>query len=183
MVRKRGSFSERTRAVGNALYSSMKSLTRGPRGKSTKKIGPMPDTPSEFIENKKKLQERMWLPGLSADSIDLNTKVLQDMRKKTSATMRTECNLLYGTASSMKGSDSYLFAIAKTPGLLIGVYELSNYADGVLFKRVCDHPVQELLKHRLLPATWPQKYEPFNRFGGSRKLPHGTSVRDVVSAK
>ena len=91
--------------------------------------------------------------------------------------MRTECNLLYATASSMKGSDSYLF----------GVYELSNYdcADGVDFKRVCDHPVQELLKQfqRLLPATWPQKYEPFNRFGGSRRVPHGTSVRDVVSAK
>ena len=140
----------------------------------------MPATPFEFIENKKSLHVRIWLPGLSADSINLNARVLQEMRKKTSATMRTECDFLYAAASSMKGPDPYLFAIANPPGLLIGVYELSNYADGVDFKRVCDRPVQELLKQRLLPATWPQKYEPFNRFGGSRKLPHGTSVRDVV---
>ena len=65
MFRNRGSFLERTRAVGNALYSSMKSLTRGSRTKSTKEIGMIPANPSEFIENNKCLQERIWLPGLT----------------------------------------------------------------------------------------------------------------------
>ena len=82
------------------------------------------------------------------------------------------------------GAVSHLCGIVKGGDTLIGLYEVSDDKGGVLFKRVCDHPVRELLRLQILPvdsAAWPTKYEPFGTYGGSRKLPSRASAADLMA--
>ena len=81
-----------------------------------------------------------------------------------------------------------LVGIAKgdgSVGVLIGLYEAEDSKDGVLFKRVCDFPVTELIRHQTLSsagADWPSTYEPVNRYGGNRKLPSRASAAALTVA-
>lgn len=80
------------------------------------------------------------------------------------------------------GSTIPLLGMVKS-GILVGLYDIEDYpGGGALFKRVCDHPVGELLRHEALPRDWPKKYEPVNRYGGSRKMPSRHSAADLMAA-
>lgn len=75
-----------------------------------------------------------------------------------------------------------LVGIAKADAL-IGLYEVEDSKDGILMKRVCDHPANELVRLELLStdAGWPKKYDPINRYGGNRKLPSRASAADLTA--
>lgn len=157
----------------SSIFGSIRNMAN--RGKATPKVAP--SAPQEFHVGKK-LAEKFWLPGQKAATFDVSAAVLQNMRRATSKRLGGECCLVSAKASSMTGGDSHLLCITKA-GVIIGLYEVSDYADGALFKRVCCHPVREMIRNNLLPAEWPKKYEPVNSYGGSRKLPSRGSVRDI----
>ena len=94
-----------------------------------------------------------------------------------------ECYLKHAHVTTYGTSDLHLVGLGKkNKDILVGLYEMEDYRDGVLFKRVCDQPTREMLRlGKLSPSDgWPRKYEPPNRYGGSRKLPSDKSVGDLM---
>ena len=147
--------------------------------KKTVTPGKTTDAQTELIVGKK-LSERMWIPNLALDAVDVRSPELDAVRTKASSAFG-ECTLFAAKAMATSGT-TMLVGISKVqPFVLLGVYELSSELDGVLFKRVCDRPARDLLKAGVLPGDWPVKYEPPNGFGGNRKLPSRTSVKDILS--
>jgi len=148
-------------------------------GKKPVTPGKTSDAQTELIVGKK-LSERMWIPNLALDSVDASSPELDAVRTKASSAFG-ECRLFVAKAMATSGTTK-LVGIAKVqPPVLLGVYELSSELDGVLLKRVCDRPARDLLKAGVLSGDWPVKYEPPNGFGGNRKLPSRTSVKDILS--
>lgn len=139
------------------------------------------DAPAELVKGKK-LSERMWISGLAMDTIDVKSRELDAIRTKASSSFGGECALFVAKCNATSGATTLLGIAKADPPVLLGVYELTPEMEGVLFKRVCDRPARDLLKASVLPGDWPTKYEPPNAFGGARKLPSRTSVRDILSS-
>lgn len=138
--------------------------------------------PANLLDGKK-LSERMWVPGLAVETVDVTSAEFDAIRTKASSSFGGECTLHVASCNTTSGSGAAtLVGLARDGVLLLGVYELSAELDGVLFKRVCDRPARDLLKAGVLPGDWPVKYEPPNAYGGARKLPSRTSVKDIMSS-
>ena len=127
------------------------------------------------------MAREMWLPGLQAATANVDSDQLKQVVRQTAAALGGDCRMMSAHGSNFIGADVHLIGIARN-NILIGVYEMEDYADGVLFKRVCDGPVRELIRLGKLPTPpeWPSNYEPVNRFGGSKKLPSRCSVADMM---
>lgn len=143
-----------------------------------------PPTAAQTLAQGKKVAERMWLPDLQVETIDVNASQLQQVARQLSSSLGGECRMIgpLHMAAPM-GRTSHLVGFAKED-YLIAMFEVEDKMDGVLFRRVCDHPVRELLRLEALPdnSEWPKKYEPVNSYGGSRKLPSRASAADLIEA-
>ena len=138
-----------------------------------------PNAPSELASGKK-LQERMWVPNTKMETLDVKSDELDAVRLKAASSFGGECSLHAAKIHATTG-EAMVAGLAKD-GKLLGIYELNDEMGGVLFRRVCDRPARDLVKAGVLPSDWPSKYEPPNPFGGNRKLPSSTSVKDILSA-
>ena len=152
------------------------------RSVKSKKVRPMSSEASELAVGKK-LSERMWVEDLQLDAIDVKSPELEAVRLKASKSFGGDCALHSAKCMATTGSGTTVLVGLSKGDTLIGVYELSTEMNGVLFKRVCDRPVRDLLTAALLPEGWPRKYSPPNSYGGNRKLPSSTSVKDILSAQ
>lgn len=140
-----------------------------------------PDNRPQPLIQGKKLTERIWLPDLKAETLDVNSSQLQNLARQVTVAIGAECRLVATHMSSSKGAPSHLLGLAKAD-ILIGMYEAENNKDGILLRRICDHPVREFVRLDILPSTaeWPKKYEPLNTYGGNRKLPSRASAADLM---
>ena len=103
----------------------------------------------------KKLANEFWLPGLQAATMDTDSDIIQSKARQASASFGGECHMLAIHNSTYSGQETHLVGLVRN-GILIGLYEVSDYSNGALFKRVCDHPVRELVRLGKLSASWPR---------------------------
>ena len=162
----------------NAVGSRLRRLSVA-LGMRSAAVAPLSAPPPQDLHVGKKLANEFWLPGLQAATVDINSDQLKAKARQASSAFGGEVHLLATHNSTYTGPEAHLVGLSKS-GVLIGVYEVSDYSCGVLFKRVCDHPVQELVRLGKFPAEWPRKYEPVNTRGGSRKLPSRISAKDLL---
>ena len=158
------------------------SLMFRPSGRKSSVVSPA-QAPQQLVGKDKKLAAEMWLPNLRSATIDVSSDQIMQVARQTSATFGGDCRVHAAHHSTYAGAEVHLVGLVRNGAAIIGLYELSDYADGVLFKRVCDVPASELVRQAKLPADWPKKYEPVSTKGGSRKLPSSASVRDVLEAR
>ena len=150
-------------------------------GKRT--VQPASDAPSEIISGRT-LAERMFISGVELSTLDEQSEEILAIQHKAASVLGRDCRMRVATLNTISGKQ-VVVGISKGEGIaetLLGVYELNTEMDGVLFRRVCDRPVQEMCKASIMPEAWPRKYKPVNTFGGNRKLPSRTSVRDIFSS-
>jgi hypothetical protein len=144
-------------------------------------VAPQPMTETDLVKGKK-LARELFIPEQHAETVDLSSGQMRQLASKSSKALGGECSLLVTHNATYVGTDMHLLGIVKA-NVLIAVYELSDYADGLLMKRVCDNVAKELIRNGKLPTKdWPKKYDPVNTFGGSRKLPSGVTTRDLMDA-
>jgi len=172
----------------NALASGSfkRSLSRRFSFRSPKVLPPGPPSGPQNILEGKKMAKQMWIrgtPTYEVESMRPNDEKLSALAQQLSERFRDECSIFITQRGTYGGSETHLVGISKGRAL-IAVYEVHNQWEGVMFKRVCDQPVRELLRLGKLPVppagNWPEKYEPVNTFGGNRKLPSRSSVKDIM---
>ena len=150
-------------------------------GRTQQKPSTVTPVPAQDFLVGKRLASELWIPGQKAEDVDVNSDQIKVKERQMASSLGGECKMLATHHATCTGADTHLVGVSRN-GVLVALYELSDNADGVLFKRVCDHPVRELLRLGTLPATWPKKYQPINTYGGSRKLPSTVSSRDLLEA-
>ena len=77
----------------------------GLRGKSAKKV--LPSTEAAFLVGKN-LTERLWLPDMTAETVDLKAGSLCQAVTKVSETLGTQCHLLYVNMITSKGKSTHV---------------------------------------------------------------------------
>ena len=77
----------------------------GVRTKSFKKV--LPSTEAAFMSGKN-LTERLWLPGMVANTIDVNADQLQQSLRSVSQTLGTKCHLLCAHMLNAKGKTTHV---------------------------------------------------------------------------
>ena len=130
----------------------------------------------------KKLKDTMWLSGATLATVTLAS--LEEARVKTEKALGAETKL--GLIKCVREDSETLIAIVgQPPSRFIGAYEVGDYADGVLLKRVCDVVVTGLIaSFGKLPITgFSGKYEPLqgNEFAGSKVFPSGLSPDNIIN--
>lgn len=121
---------------GEGYENSWGGMSRERKGSVSGAAG-QPQRDQEFAE-KGRLKTTLFLCSCRAETITYQQ--LAEAQSKTCRALGQEINLVIirGTHSESDAPIPLIAVVAANDPRIFGAYELSNYSDGVVFKRICD---------------------------------------------
>ena len=138
---------------------------------------PADKQPPPNLAEGRALKQTLWFPGSTAS---LREQDLEPARALASRAMGVQVHMHIVRINKFGGGQLALCAVC-TSSHCIGCYELSDGLQGVMFRRMTDSVVRDLIGTLgPLPGVAP-KYQPVNTFMGSRVFPTGTSLDSLAT--